>query len=137
MKTVILSRIKQSDTGTEGELTTLGFACKTLELPWKDNKPNISCIPVGEYQAVMYNSPKFKRVYCVQNVPGRKDILIHSGNFAGDTEKGFKSDVQGCILLGDLMGLIKNQKAILKSRITLSDFMFHMNEKPFKLIIKR
>ena len=37
--------------GTNGTLTLNGhFVCFTLELPWKENKRNISCIPEGKYE---------------------------------------------------------------------------------------
>jgi len=48
---IYLTRLRQSDQGTEGILTVpeLGFACFTLELPWRGNRPNVSCIPPGTY----------------------------------------------------------------------------------------
>ncbi len=68
------------------------FTCKTLELPWKNNERNSSCIPVGSYNAVKRFSPKYKNHFHLTNVPGRSMILIHIGNFYTQTE--------GCILVG-------------------------------------
>ena len=73
---------------SEGEV----FKCKTLELPYKDNRRNVSCIPIGEYTVKKRWSEKYKYHFHVQNVPNRSYILIHSGNFYTHT--------LGCILVG-------------------------------------
>ncbi len=137
MKDVFLVRTVTSDQGTEGFLTELdgGFFCRTLECPWRDNKRSVSCIPAGEYIVVIRQSPKFGRKYWVTNVPNRSWILIHSGNVAGDVNKGFRSHVQGCILLGKELGFLYGQRAILNSRITVNKFMNYMDYKQFKLHI--
>lgn len=135
MKTVYLIRTRTSDQGTEGILTDGIFTCKTLELPWRDNSTSISCIPSDEYEVEIRNSPKFGEVYWVRNVPNRSYILIHSGNFAGDRSKGYKTHVYGCILLGKHHGYLGEQRAVLNSRITVRSFMNHMEKKKFKLKI--
>lgn len=135
MKNVYLIRTSMSDQGTKGILITAGFNCKTLELPWRDNKPNISCIPPGEYIVTIRKSPKYGKIYWVTDVKGRSWILIHSGNYAGDVSKGFKTHVNGCILLGQKYGFLGEQLAVLNSRITLRRFMNFMKYKQFKLYI--
>jgi hypothetical protein len=135
MDDVYLFRLRRSDQGTEGQLFTLGFNCYSLELPWRDNQRNISCIPPGDYDVVIRQSPRFGTIYWVLKVPGRTYILIHSGNWAGDVEKGFKTHVNGCILLGKKMGYLIGQRAVLNSRITIREFMNHMENKPFKFHI--
>ena len=69
-------------------------------------------------------------------MPNRTYILIHSGNYAGDKSKGFKSHVMGCILLGKKSGYLGGQVAILNSRIMVRAFMEHMNYEPFILRIQ-
>lgn len=64
----------------------------TLERPWKDNTPWISCIPAGHYKCLQVNSPKFGDTWEVTAVPGRSAILFHTGNWV--------SNSSGCILLG-------------------------------------
>ena len=136
MKTVYLLRLRMSGYGTEGMLVTdAGFDCKTLELPWKENQQNISCIPAGEYITKIRISPRFGKTYWVTKVPNRGYILLHSGNYAGDVSKGFKSNVKGCILLGKKHGWLSKQRAILNSRISVRAFMNHMKDEEFKLII--
>ncbi|OHX68043.1 DUF5675 family protein [Flammeovirga pacifica] len=74
------------------------FCCDTLELPWKENKNRISCIPTGNYKATFRTVGAYaNRAFHIQEqdgkeVNGRSHILIHSGNFFTDTK--------GCVLLG-------------------------------------
>ncbi len=50
-------------------------------------------IPVGVYGLELRHSPRFNRLLPhLLEVPGRSDILIHTGNWPRDTE--------GCILVG-------------------------------------
>lgn len=137
MKDVYIIRTITSDQGTEGFLTApdINFICKTLELPWRDNERNISCIPSGEYITVIRQSPKFGRKYWLTNVPGRSWIMIHSGNVAGDISKGYRTHAQGCLLLGKNHGFLYGQRAVLNSRITVSRFMNEMNYETFRLHI--
>lgn len=135
MKNVYLLRMVSSDQGTEGILAIDDFSCKTIELPWKNNHPNISCIPTGTYDVIIRQSPHFGKIYWVRNVPNRHWVLMHPGNWAGDTSKGYKSNVEGCILLGMHSGVLANQRAVLNSRVAVKRFMRYMNYNPFKLTI--
>ena len=91
--------------GTNGILSVDGsFECCTIELPFKDNKPRISCIAEGEYTLVKRKSPKFGwTVYVMGTQPARDLILFHAANDA-------KKELNGCIapvqmLTGDGLGL--------------------------------
>lgn len=75
---------------------------KTMELPWKDNHSNVSCIPEGIY-IVHKQKPSFGRDYGYfrfQHVPGRgrneaagmSTILVHKITYV--------KDLQGCIGVG-------------------------------------
>jgi len=134
--TVCLYRLKRSDQGTEGLLVYDDFNCRTLELPWRENQKQISCIPADDYDVEIRLSNKYGRVYWVRQVPNRTYILIHSGNYAGDKSRGFKSHVMGCILLGKKSGFLGGQVAVLNSRITVREFMEKLNYEPFKLRIQ-
>ena len=120
-----LIRQRTSDQGTEGTLLipSLGFLCFTLELPWRDNQPSISCIPPGQYECRLRASPRFGQTYHVRDVPGRSFVLIHSGNYAGDVSLGLKSHVEGCILLGTKRGSMHGQRAVLCSKVAVMQFM--------------
>lgn len=123
--------------GLDNGVQTLGvmncgaFNCRTLELPWKNNQKNISCIPKGTYQVKwQYWFSKFKYTYVIQNIPNRAGIRIHAGNYF--------FDVQGCILLGDHYSDINHdgEVDILNSRNTIKKFEDLMQKRDFTLIIK-
>jgi len=128
--------MRRSDQGTEGLLVSDNFTCRTLELPWRNNQPNISCIPSGEYEVQIRISNKYGRIYWVRNVKNRTYILLHSGNYGGDKKKGFKTHVMGCILLGKRSGFLGGQVAVLNSRVAVRQFMEFMEYDKFKLKIQ-
>ena len=72
------------------------FIAHTLELPWRDNKKSVSCIPDGEYGCrIRLARESATRDYVhllVKDVPNRSYILFHRGNYP--------SDSRGCILTG-------------------------------------
>ncbi len=135
MRTVKIVRDTSTPLGTPGVLTTGTFSCYTLELNWHENKTGISCIPSAAYKCQIGDSPKFGRVYQIMGVPGRDRVLIHCGNFAADAGHG-KSDVEGCVLLGNALGEIAGQFALLGSKDGLARFMAEMNGEPFELSIE-
>lgn len=112
---------------TKGTLTTsTGFTCDTLELPWKDNAPNVSCIPEGTYKAVPRNSPKYGNHLHITGVNGRSLILIHWGNFAASKNpRTGTPDIKGCVLVGYGYGDIDGDghPEILRSRDAFNDMM--------------
>jgi hypothetical protein len=137
MKRAVLTRSPTTDEGTFGMLKLdSGRDMHTIELPWRDNAPTISCIPKGKYLCEIVKSPKFGRVYEVKNVPKRSHILIHAGNWAGDKAKGFKSDLLGCIAPGDATARLDGQMGVIYSRRALHDLMAWGAGEPFELEIK-
>lgn len=73
-----------------------------LECPWRDNRPNVSCIPAGWYYLEEHLSNKFGAVPalvggCVSHygdITGlRSHILIHPANRA--------VELKGCLAVGD------------------------------------
>ena len=136
METVILFRKSTSSHGTFGQLY-IGWEplFVTGEPPWKDNKPNYSCIPTGKYLCVWHKSPKYGWCYLVTGVDGRGFILGHSGNYCGDKELGLKTHTLGCILIGLRKGFLGDQRAVLVSRTAVRRFNNIMEQKDFNLII--
>jgi hypothetical protein len=118
-----LQRTVTSEEATLGKLTDeVGTeVCKTLELPWRDNKHNLSCIPAGVYTAHRYRSPKRGYdVFMLDNVPGRDAVELHIGNTTADTD--------GCILLGSYYGNLGDQAAVLLSGDAFRKFMAHTGD---------
>lgn len=131
----ILNRFEDDGVQTLGELQIyLGkskiFECKTLELPWNNNSPQISCIPKGSYRVKPYTSPSKGDVYLLVDVPGRDMIEIHVGNY--------HTDIQGCILVGEEFKYINsdNELDVTNSRKTFEKLKKVLNYKEFILVIK-
>lgn len=108
-----LTRRSSTPQGTLGELTDGqgNHVCFTCELPWDANLPDKSCVPIGTYTVIPHNSSAHPDVWELQNVPGRSGILIHNGN----TEK----DSLGCIIVGNILGMLNGLPAVLNSQATL------------------
>lgn len=88
----------------------------TLERPWRDNKKGESCIPVGKYICTRVTSPKFGHTWMVADVPGRSEILFHSGNTFRDSH--------GCILVAEKFALwADGTTSIADSRIGMQELM--------------
>ena len=114
---MILKRVTKSpDIPTYGVLLNEGvpFAL-TLERPWLENVPNVSCIPAGHYRAIRHLSPKFGETFWVQDVPGRSEILFHKGNIAADSH--------GCILVGESFNYVLGEQGITASKEGFKEFM--------------
>lgn len=135
MDKIKLIRYESSDEGTFGAFIVNSLIFHVAELPWRGNQQSISCIPPGEYECEIVESPKFGHVYHVKDVPNRSHILIHSGNYVGDKTKGLKTDSYGCILPGMKRGSLSGQKVVLSSRDALNSIMTELGNKPFKLVI--
>lgn len=134
---VTINRTKTGDEGTFGKLVLpSGWSCATGELPWRDNAHNISCIPAGCYRGVLVDSSKSPTpLIQLQDVPGRDHILIHKGNWCGDVAKGYKSDVEGCILLGIFEGVLANQRAVVASYTAVTKFYEYIGDREIMLNI--
>lgn len=133
-----IRRQLSTDHGTFGRLSVEGhaFTAYTGELPWRDNRKGASCIPSGIYRCVWAQSPRLKRAtYRVLDVPGRSGVLIHPANLFGDRELGLNAQVQGCIALGERIGWMDGQRAILRSMPSVRNFETLMGGKPFDLEI--
>lgn len=93
----LLKRTIKSEVETLGEFTVMNsgrtiFTCKTLELPWKNNERNVSCIPEGTYKVQKRFNETYQNHFHVMDVKDRSWILIRSGNYY--------SDLRGCIFVG-------------------------------------
>ena len=103
--------------------------CYTIERPWLKNARNVSCIPAGEYDVEMVNSPKFGHTYEVKDVPGRTHILFHKGNYVRDSF--------GCILPVSGVGIISLGIGGLLSAQAFTKLMNTLKGDSFKLTIQR
>lgn len=119
MKWLEIVRIEKHSDCIRGVVKLEGVAvCKTLELPFNDNKTNVSAIPAGIYKGKPHHSPSRGEVFKILDVPGRTDILIHAGNTAKDT--------QGCVLIGQEYGELEGKTAVINSKAALADLRKHL-----------
>lgn len=135
-----LQRNESTDEGTFGTIEHDGEMWRTGELPWRDNAPNVSCIPPGTYRVEWRRSSRFGECYHLRDVPGRSAILIHKGNYCGDKAAGFRSDVEGCILIGKSLGSFRmpdggEQRVVVSSSVAIKEFEAAMGHEPFELEI--
>ena len=105
-----LARFCYSPLGVFGRLNQF----YTVERPWLNNQPFLSCIPTGTYLCVRKTFPKHGETFEVTGVPGRSAILFHAGNTIHDFE--------GCIGLGLGLGAINGYWAVTASRAAMAEF---------------
>jgi uncharacterized protein DUF5675 len=85
---------------TPGTLILGGTTLYSIELPWRDNANDVSCVPEGIYQMVPYESPSHGPTWVLVNdtlevgfPPDRRTYAeIHSANWA--------EQLKACIALG-------------------------------------
>tara|TARA_B110000967_G_scaffold292_1_gene279 strand:- start:2780 stop:3220 length:441 start_codon:yes stop_codon:yes gene_type:complete len=129
MKTILLERNAHFDFGTFGEMVgPSGFRYYTVERPWVNNEPMVSCIPEGTYtlrqrkSGVVTRSSggKFTSGWEVTNVSGRTFIMIHPANWP--------SQLHGCIAVGLKLAPMQDPKGksfmgVQSSRKAFTDLM--------------
>jgi hypothetical protein len=88
---MILQRLDSPDDRTNGIVTLPdGTEYPSLERPWLDNQPSVSCIPAGNYKFVRDTHGRFQW-FEVLDVYKRTHIEMHLGTKPSHSE--------GCILL--------------------------------------
>lgn len=123
-----------------------GIICKTLELPWLDNKRSVSCIPEGKYKVtkqppILADDPnteedesggRHPRPYShfrFTKVKDRSGILIHRGTEVTHS--------QGCILVGSrFKDYNTDQPSLGESGIKLQWMVDNMPDE-FELLIEK
>lgn len=117
-----LIRLEEHETyGTFGVLKiNKGVFCVTLEPPDRENQRSVSSIPAQQYTCRRYSSARYPDTFEVTNIPGRSKVLFHPGNIVDHT--------QGCILLGQYFGKLRDGRAVLNSGKTFREFMSLMGD---------
>lgn len=150
MKTLELTRMIGTHLASIGEVRVIDdddrtelFKCYTMELPWKNNREGVSCIPVGNYLMRWTVSPRFTRAaqlknpaapnvctYEVIDVPKRTGIRMHAANMA--------IQLKGCIAPGlQLADINKDGTLDVTSSVEALDRLHSiLNKEPTALRIK-
>jgi hypothetical protein len=98
------------------KVATVGFCdlpelrLQTLELPWRDNENDKSCIPEGTY-IVKRDKIGHHQWYAIQNVANREDVELHPANWV--------HELKGCTAFGltrknDGVSVSESKKALLE-----------------------
>lgn len=114
MNFATILRRQSTDQGTPGTLCFGTSMVGTMELPWRENKKQLSCIPVGTYLCTWSRSPKFGMCYHLHGIPNRSSVLIHAANLAGDVLLGYDTQLQGCIAPCTKLGLLRNKAGAMQ-----------------------
>ena len=108
-----------------------GRVLHTMERPWLNNAASVSCVPEGQYLVKWLPrsaSGRYRRVWHVQDVPGRVGILFHTGNIVEHS--------LGCILPGMRRGSLVGQPAVLSSATALNEMRAELEGQDFILVIR-
>jgi len=129
MNTYTLTRLSDNTVQTIGKLTVGDKTFHTLELPWKGNAKQVSCVPKGKYIVARRTSPKYGEHFYLTNVPARDLILIHHGNY--------HTDIKGCILVGTGLADINKdgQIDVTSSKVAMAELLKLLPKEPFELSI--
>ncbi len=112
--------------------------CSTIEKPWRNNRPSVSCIPAGNYELKPCLSPKFGETYYLSNPEldvshsgntKRTHILIHKANK--------ESQLLGCIAPVSYFGILDNEWAGLSSGKAYNKLMDLLNKEQHTIEIIR
>ena len=113
--------------GTFGTLRVGAQEWFTVECPWRDNAPGVSCIPDGNYPLKLGTyfggdgvggKPDYP-AYEILHVPNRANIKVHVANVA--------LQVKGCVGIGRVLGTDLGKWAVRESKDAYREFMLAMD----------
>ena len=136
MLTLVLTRGASTVDGTFGILAGEALLMYTGELPWKEDRNGVSCIPTGHYLCTPRTTPSRGQHFILSDTKHRTYILTHSGNYCGDKELGKRCEILGCILLGMSLSKFDGQKVVTRSREAMQKLVTYTGFKPFALEIR-
>lgn len=110
-----LVRFAHLDQGTLGKLNIPGGpTLYTIERPWLNNKPFVSCIPTGVYPLEWDATGRIKYVPRLRETEPRTQINIHEANYA--------SELHGCIAPG-LGWSIEHERPMVTQSVAAMDLL--------------
>lgn len=126
MREVVIARHGSTPWGTFGHLAVAGERFPTVELPWKGNQRNISCVPTGTYELVLgrhvSEDGSSYPCYELRDVPGRSNVEIHIGNHI--------RHLLGCVAIGTRFEIIDGLPGVASSSVAHARWMAIMADAP-------
>ncbi len=120
MKTFTLSRDHCGPDGCFGAMTGEGFTCQIAEHAYQGDDGWAPKVPAGTYRCVRgvhaLEDGKPFTTYEILGVAGHSGLLIHPGNLP-------QVDSKGCLLTGELRGVIEGSPAVINSRQAFAEFL--------------
>jgi hypothetical protein len=118
---LVIDRWAECEFGVFGNIHTYdGGSLYTLEPRWLNNKPFVSCIPVGQYPIFRDNFRGKYPNFRLEEVPDRWAIEMHRANVY--------TELQGCIALGTGLGFMEEMWALQESEKAMDIFMESMGD---------
>ena len=129
MNDLTITRFARAPFGVFGSMDVDGATLYTVEKPWLNNQPSISCIPTGIYRCKprWYYRGGYDAIE-ITDVPDRTHILFHKGNRP--------SDFAGCIGVTSYLGCLNGDWAGLNSAAAFERLMDELGDKEFDVEIK-
>ena len=116
-------------TGTNGSLLNGDeLVCFTIELPWKDNRSRVSCIPEGRYRLKKRYTSKRGWHLLVEGVPQRSGILVHPANDA-------LKELEGCLAPVSMLSGIGTGMFSKKADGKLKELVFEALEREEEVVL--
>ena len=115
---------------TFGLLAYRRFRRATVELPWRGDEPNVSCVSPGDHQCIWAWSPRHGRnVYHILD-PRRAGCELDIANWA--------SELRGCVALGRKVAWFaeRGEYGVTNSGSSRRAFHRIMRGRPFVLRIR-
>lgn len=138
-----LIRDDLSEAGTHGTFELGGQTWHSLEREDQGNRPFTSCIPMGEYDLIPFDSPKYGpcfimvnedlNVYAFEDSPGRPEsgrylcLFVHRGNYV--------RNFVGCV--GASHGYDRGSDMLLSSTVASCEAVIDLvkDEGSYRLVI--
>ncbi len=127
-----INRYKMDESGTLSTVRVKDETFWGIERPWIGNRPQISCIPGGEYALIRHDSPRYGDVWAfvggtVSYQPHRQAdrfaCLIHAANYG--------HEVKGCLGLGLSAGATDDGRlAVWSSRKAMAKLHDILDDEP-------
>ncbi len=122
---IVLKRYGPSPFGVFGTVDMMhkdGFVEESffsVECPWENNAPFLSCIPEGDYTLYPAESPSKGLQYHIGTAT-RTNCMFHVANKA--------SELEGCIGLGVDLGILDSEWSVTNSRKAIDLFNKTLDE---------